>query len=73
MAMAMAFVLLLFVLAAPSVHSLQYGVTWNLGINYNAWAAGKTFTVGDTLGKLFYLGTGSMSLAKYFLVVTRHF
>ncbi|KAG5538741.1 hypothetical protein RHGRI_019337 [Rhododendron griersonianum] len=50
MAMAMAAVLLLFVLAAPAVvHSLQYNVTWNLGINYNSWAAGKTFTVGDTL------------------------
>ncbi|XP_058221734.1 uclacyanin-3-like [Rhododendron vialii] len=49
MAMAMAAVLLLFVLAAPAVHSLQYNVTWNLEINYNSWAAGKTFTVGDTL------------------------
>ncbi|XP_058221733.1 uclacyanin-3-like [Rhododendron vialii] len=49
MAMAMAAVLLLFVLVAPTVHSLQYDVTWNLGINYNSWAAGKTFTVGDTL------------------------
>ncbi|KAI8545498.1 hypothetical protein RHMOL_Rhmol07G0044400 [Rhododendron molle] len=49
MAMAMAAVLLLFFLVAPTVHSLQYNVTWNLKINYNAWAAGKTFTIGDTL------------------------
>ncbi|KAF7138471.1 hypothetical protein RHSIM_Rhsim07G0036900 [Rhododendron simsii] len=60
MAMAMAAVLLLFVLAAPAVHSLQYNVTWNLEINYTSWAAGKTFTVGDTLGKLVYLGTVSI-------------
>ncbi|KAG5538739.1 hypothetical protein RHGRI_019335 [Rhododendron griersonianum] len=73
MAMAMAAVLLLFVLAAPAVHSLQYAVTWNLGINYNSWAAGKTFTVGDTLGKLFLSWHGIyVPIAIYFLDVMRH-
>lgn len=26
---------------------------WTLGLDYNSWTAGKTFTVGDNLGNLF--------------------
>ncbi|XP_058221732.1 uclacyanin-3-like [Rhododendron vialii] len=49
MAMAMAALLLLVFLAVPAVHSVQTNVPWNEGIDYTTWAAGKTFTVGDTL------------------------
>ncbi|KAG5538738.1 hypothetical protein RHGRI_019334 [Rhododendron griersonianum] len=49
MAMAMAALLLLVLLAVPAVHSVQTNIPWNEGINYQNWAAGKTFTVGDTL------------------------
>lgn len=50
MAMAMAALLLLVLLAVPAVHSVQTNIPWNEGINYTNWAAGKTFTVDDTLG-----------------------
>ncbi|KAI8545496.1 hypothetical protein RHMOL_Rhmol07G0044200 [Rhododendron molle] len=49
MTMAMAALLLLVLLAVPAVHSVQTNIPWNEGINYQNWAAGKTFTVGDTL------------------------
>ncbi|XWS32441.1 hypothetical protein CRYUN_Cryun23aG0159400 [Craigia yunnanensis] len=51
--MALAAALLVLLLAAPVAYAANYTVGgssgWNSGVNYTAWAQGKTFTVGDTL------------------------
>lgn len=56
-AMAAALVILM-VMAAPAVEGVQHIVgdasQWSQGFNYVAWAASKTFTVGDTLCKYIY-------------------
>ena len=53
---AMAAALLVLLLAAPAVHGAQYTVGdnagWNSGVDYTGWVSDKTFTVGDTLGKI---------------------
>ncbi|PQQ00228.1 uclacyanin-3 [Prunus yedoensis var. nudiflora] len=51
--MAIATALVILLLAAPAVYGVQHTVGgtdgWALSVNYVTWAAGKTFTVGDTL------------------------
>lgn len=46
--------LAIFVVAFPSTSATEFVVGdaqgWNLGVDYGAWASGKTFVVGDTLG-----------------------
>lgn len=54
MALAIAFLILL--VAAPAAvfgadHIVGDDQGWNSGVDYETWASGKTFTVGDTLGK----------------------
>ncbi|XP_065864162.1 uclacyanin-3-like [Euphorbia lathyris] len=55
----------LFLFAVPAAYAAQHTVGgssgWtNFGVNYDTWAAGETFTVGDTL--LFsYSGTHSVA------------
>lgn len=54
--MGMAFVFLIVsLLAAPAVYATDYAVGdasgWNQITNYVNWARGKTFNVGDNLGK----------------------
>lgn len=55
MALAFAAPFLILLLASPSVFATDYTVGdssgWTLGVNYNNWASGKTFKVGDTLCK----------------------
>ncbi|PRQ57411.1 putative Blue (type 1) copper binding protein [Rosa chinensis] len=52
MALAIAF-LILMVAAPAAVYGAEHTVGdtqgWNQGVNYDTWASGKTFTVGDTL------------------------
>lgn len=46
--------LAIFAIAFPSTLATEWVVGgsrgWTLKFNYNLWAAGKTFVVGDTLG-----------------------
>ncbi|KAG5043069.1 hypothetical protein JHK87_006984 [Glycine soja] len=53
MASAIAASFLVLLLAFPTVFGADHEVGdtsgWALGVNYNTWASGKTFTVGDTL------------------------
>lgn len=55
MAKAIVLVVLLALVAGPEVlraenHTVGGSSGWNQGINYDTWAAGETFTVGDNLG-----------------------
>lgn len=51
--------LLIFLLAVPTAHAVDYIVGdssgWSTGVNYNKWASGKTFAVGDNLSILLNL------------------
>lgn len=53
--MTTALLLVLVLLVTPAVYAVQYNVGdsngWNQGVNYASWTAGKTFNVGDVLGK----------------------
>lgn len=55
--MAIATALVILLLAAPAVYGVQHTVGdtsgWDSNVDYVTWAASKTFTVGDTLCKLF--------------------
>ncbi|KAF8412459.1 hypothetical protein HHK36_000423 [Tetracentron sinense] len=52
MAISTSFLVLLFIV--PAVYALDHTVGsssgWNTGVDYDTWAAGETFTVGDKLG-----------------------
>lgn len=67
MAMAVVF-LIVSLLAAPTVYAVDHVVGetsgWTQSVNYAAWASGKTFTVGDNLGKLDLSTILSISLKK---------
>lgn len=47
--------LLLLLAAVPAVFAVTFKVGdisgWTTGIDYTVWVTGKTFRVGDTLGK----------------------
>jgi hypothetical protein len=57
--MAIQITLLILMLAAPAVYGVQHTVGgtngWTQSVNYDTWAAGETFVVGDTLCKFFSL------------------
>jgi len=46
---------LVLMLALPTVFGVDYTVGdssgWSSGVDYSTWASGKTFKVGDNLGK----------------------
>ena len=42
-------------IAVPTEYVVGDEKGWDLGVNYMAWAEGKEFRVGDTLGKPDYL------------------
>lgn len=60
MAMQAVALLITLLLATPVVYGAQHIVGgssgWVQSGDYSTWAAGETFTVGDTLGKMFPLG-----------------
>lgn len=53
----MATALLILLLVAPAVYAVEYTVGdtsgWTQGFDYTSWVSGKTFKVGDVLGKVF--------------------
>lgn len=55
--MALKVAALFILIATPAVYAAQHTVGgssgWNPGVDYNTWASGETFNVGDTLGMLF--------------------
>ena len=50
MAVFVAMAALLPATASAAVYIVGDGSGWDLGVDYRAWADGKNFTVGDTLG-----------------------
>lgn len=58
--MALRIALLFLVLASPATvygvdHVVGGNSGWSLAGNYDSWAAGETFTVGDKLSMCFFL------------------
>ncbi|XP_058221790.1 blue copper protein 1b-like [Rhododendron vialii] len=57
----------IFVVAFPSTSATEFVVGdalgWRLGVDYRAWASGKTFVVGDTL-VFNYTGTHSVVIVN---------
>lgn len=53
----MATALLILLLVAPAVYAVEYTVGdtsgWTQGFDYTGWVSGKTFKVGDVLGKVY--------------------
>lgn len=37
-------------LVVVPVYSVNYGIDWSQGVNYDTWGSEKTINVGDTLG-----------------------
>jgi hypothetical protein len=51
MAVAAATALLLVLTIVPGAVAVTYTIEWTTGVDYSGWATGKTFRVGDILGK----------------------
>lgn len=77
MAKAIAASFLLLMLAFPTVFAVDYDVGdtsgWASGVDYTNWVSGKTFKVGDNLGKqfkysFFFSHIFRLRLYKYFFL-----
>lgn len=69
MAKALVVSLLVLLLASPTVfgtdHTVGDSAGWALGTNYTTWASGKTFKVGDNLGKSTLLNSQNACLPLF--------
>jgi len=70
MARAIAVSFLVLLLAFPTVFGADHEVGdtggWALGVNYNTWASGKTFRIGDNLGKSLHVSCLSETSKTFF-------